>query len=633
MGINYSGMHDSSIAIVGESGKILFASSLERLTRIKQDGRPPFALSNLIPWEKVLTLSATTDETKHLRSEYRSLYHPDAIDVIENPDISTHDEAFYSYFKSIDLETKYICHQKAHASSAAWSSNFLKSLVITYDGGMTNCSNFGGVFEFDRNKGVKEIDLFSSNHYRRITLLYTFVTAMLGFSPMKHEGKVTGLSGYAKPTSLCMEIMNNWFYSRYEEMGKALAWKDSYSSIKSPSLEKDFFVLEKFYEELASFDQAEIAASLQELTHIHMEKVLNRITDTYGKDINLCLAGGLFANVKLNSHISQSINGEVFVAPFMSDDGTAVGSAFEGLRSFGGEINDGIKDVYLGFDYTDDEVLNTLQSKNIQFHLVENESEFIAENLAKNKIIGRFNGRSEFGPRALGNRSILASVRDSDINDRLNEMLLRTDFMPFAPALLKRNFSQIFMESKILNFSDQFMTRIFSCNLDSSEADYSIVHEDGTARPQVVYEDTTDFGRILQCLDETFNHYAVLNTSFNVHEEPIVETPEDALRGFFISGLDILVMNRKFVVFFEENRTEALTFLQDRLRRKSTDSAYTYFEKLREQEFNSSILSLLNELKSQQEVLSSIEFRLKTIENHFVWRSYRQLLKFLWAKK
>lgn len=570
VGINYSGMHDSSLAVINSSGEIEYATSLERISRVKQDGRPPSKLIEMVDWSRVLKVATTTDQHNHLRNDYSSKFHPSPTGLqsdLEPVFRGKHSEAFYEFFDSLPSPVQYICHQRSHASAAAWPSGFMKSIVLCYDGGMANCDHFGGVYEFDKDFGLKEVDLFSTFHYKKITTLYTFITGLLGFTPMKHEGKITGLAAYGEVVPDCVSILERLFDEKYQEISECLEWKNSYSKTIPPNLIFNKGKAIIFEQELQAYTKEQISSAVQQITENHMLKIIEEIVNNYGKNINLCLSGGLFANVKLNSIISEQINGETFVTPFMSDDGTAVGAALEVCYQ-NGITPQKIETTYLGDSYTDIEIAATLEREKVRFLVIDDEAKVLSKLLYEGKIVARFAGKGEFGPRALGNRSILASPISKSINEVLNEKLLRSEFMPFAPSLTEENVNEIFHDF-MNSESDKYMTKIHKCNHRIINKGYSIVHKDNTARPQIVHEaDNKSYFELLREMSSTYKIDAIVNTSFNVHEEPIVNSPSDALRGFFISGLDYLSMNGKFLISLESNLDVASHFLWANIREK-----------------------------------------------------------------
>lgn len=188
LGLNYSGMHDSSIAIVTPDGKVLYALSLERLSRQKQDGRFPHQLLENIPWDKISKVAISNSQNYIVPQNSQSLIHPVKLPKEIVVDRS-HGHKYYEQLESIPKEKLFFAHHISHASSSFYGSGLDEALCLVYDGGMYNEHWFGGVYSATKKDGIKTIDLFSTQSYSNITHLYSYITAVLGFTPLKHEGK------------------------------------------------------------------------------------------------------------------------------------------------------------------------------------------------------------------------------------------------------------------------------------------------------------------------------------------------------------------------------------------------------------------------------------------------------------
>ena len=519
--------------------------SLERITRKKQDGRFPSDLLDKLNWKEIKKCGLSTDSRPHIKTVSESIFLPKvpAYERKSEGTLAIHGSEFGDNIKRIQAEVQFICHQRSHASSAAWASPFEKAIVITYDGGMFNCNSFGGVYEFDREKGISEIEIFGNTIFKRITALYTFITAVVGFSPNKHEGKVTGIAGGLPENLECTKELFSIFDHHYHVLEGSLRWRHSYSNVFSQYLSLNHLVSAELYYLRREFSVEDLCKSVQVLAEKYSRDLVKNVVSKYGKRVNLCVAGGLFSNVSINRIISDETSGEFFVAPFMTDDGTALGVAYE---LFFEDTRTGprpIKNVFFGFEYSDVEIERELNRNDLTYYTIEDEVEEIANRLSKGEIVARFSGKSEFGPRALGNRSIFANPYIVGITNQLNSCLDRSDFMPFAPLILKEKIKTVSTER--LFESDRYMTRTIICDIGKRN---EVIHKDGTARIQLVDEQDTQLRKILIRLDEKYNIDMIINTSFNMHEEPIVESPNDAIKSFLRSGLDCLILNGKYVV-------------------------------------------------------------------------------------
>ena len=293
-----------------------------------------------------------------------------------------------------------------------------------------------------------------------------------------------------------------------------------------------------------------IAASAQKVT----EDVVLDIIQTYIKKSkrNLCLAGGVFANVKLNQKIYNldKVSG-VYIHPGMGDEGLALGSAFLSIKNNPVAF---LKNVYLGPNYCNKEIELILKDSGLKFQKfsIDLISKILSKALANNNIIGLFKGRSEYGPRALGARSILANPSSKAVNLEVNNRLNRTEFMPFAPVVLKENFDDVFESKKSLKDiidTAKFMTVTLDVSAKWKNRIAGVVHVDGTARPQVIDMETNElYYKIVKKFYELTGLPCLVNTSFNMHETPIVNSPNDALDAFNKDAIDILVLE-DFVVW------------------------------------------------------------------------------------
>jgi carbamoyltransferase len=565
LGINYSGFHDTSVAVVRRDGVVLYASSLERESRIKQDGRPPFKIQELISQFGITQLAASTNEFMGLENPIQSKIFSPSLPIPRTTPFK-HSETFNEFFSSFGIPVNFVEHQRSHALSSVVWSGFDEGICFTYDGGMCNSTNFGGLFRFSKSGGLSSIDGFDYRLYPKITSLYSCVTAILGFKPNRHEGKVTGLAALGRIQQSILEILSVWFTDRFLDLESIIRWYFSYSSTSIPKLIPIPNLIEQFRNELETFSKADIAASLQFFTQEHIKLLLSNAQAKgiiSGKE-NLCLAGGLFSNVKLNQEINNFGFRDVFVAPAMTDDGTALGAAWGCIELDNLQHASPIS-AYLGNSSTHTQVLDSISKFGLKISTPSESLEyFIAKALVDGKVICNYQGKSEFGPRALGNRTILASAESIEINQEINSKLNRTEFMPFAPVIMECDFSEYFEGDFKASYSYMTMTANATSKLQLVAP--AVVHADNTARPQVLSQVQNPFlYRILQNYKEMTGNGVLINTSFNVHEEPIVDSAEDAIQNFLLAQLDFLVLNNKFVIDLCENSEPLISFLTQRL--------------------------------------------------------------------
>lgn len=287
----------------------------------------------------------------------------------------------------------------------------------------------------------------------------------------------------------------------------------------------------------------DIAAGLQAYTE---KMICGWVQELAGK-LNvskLALAGGVFSNVKLNQRILALPGIEnIYVHPNMGDGGLATGAAFEVYARLHGGLRPELGPVYLGTEINRENALQALQKHGVSYEEPENLAQAVARLLADGKVVARAGGQMEYGPRALGNRTVMAPCHDASINQWLNKKFARTEFMPFAPVILQENAKEYFPAWDESHAAARFMTVTYDASDIARKNIPAAVHVDGTARPQVIRrEDNPDYYDILREYHAITGVPSVINTSFNMHEEPIVRTAEEAIIAFQAAGLDALVL-------------------------------------------------------------------------------------------
>ncbi len=558
LGINYSGVHDSAIALLGSSGETLFACALERLSRVKQDGRPPDMLLKDLPWDRIEATAISTHEFPWSPADPRSVLHPTPL-VEPRTDFLAHENSFYDYIGGLPGAKRFICHHLSHAASAFWASGFDEGLCLVYDGGMFNSPWFGGLYRASRSNGIEALDRFAASHYAKITSLYSIITALLGFKPNKHEGKITGLAAYGTPDDGIREILNDLFTADYPKMERVAEWLHAYSVTDPPVLAVDRIRCAELAARFRGLTRENIAATLQQMAEDHVIRILSRARELGWRSETICLAGGLFANVKINQRVREFGLRQVFIAPPMTDDGTALGAALVLASERAGFSARAAGSMFLGPCYDDREIVRALNEFSLNWRKIDDPAGYLAERLSEGAVVGIFQGRMEFGPRALGNRSILSQASDPEINVRLNGRLRRTEFMPFAPVTRMADAAECYISLNGAEHAAEFMTMTFRCTNKMQQQSPAVVHVDGTARPQLVRREIHPLiHEILDAYQRRTGIPSLINTSFNVHEEPIVCSPSDAIRGFLETGIDILYLEGGFLVEFEKNLPAAL---------------------------------------------------------------------------
>lgn len=485
-----------------------------------------FTLTNSCTWKQKI---------RHLRA-----YNSWQIQAIRNHRKFHHELNKELRYFGLDCPLKRIEHHAAHAWSAYLSSGFKKALALTLDwyggglsGSVNRCTEYG----------IKQLHIFNYPH--SLGLFFAQVTSALGFKAARHEGKIVGLAAYGdyKPT--------------YPALSKRLFSKDGdfrYLCGMDPQLARGL---------AKSFPAEHVAAAYQYV----LEEISSKIVSHWLQDTglrNVVLAGGVAANVKMNQRIAElkEVDG-IFIHPNMGDGGTGVGAIFSELFDRGMAEQQEWETCYLGTQFTDTLLKSALIDAGLAPVRLDNITGTIAQLLSNGKIVARFDGAMEYGSRALGNRSILYQATDPGVNHWLNRKLSRTEFMPFAPVTLIDHCHTRFVDMDKLLSSARFMTITCKCTELMRKESPAAVHVDGTARPQILRrEDNPSFYDTLKAYYEITGIPTLINTSFNMHEEPIVCTPEDAIRTFLAAELDCLSMGPFLVAAKHESTAVSSTALE-----------------------------------------------------------------------
>jgi carbamoyltransferase len=443
-----------------------------------------------------------------------------------------HDELESSLLElGLGGKLKRLDHHLSHAANAYYTSGFSDALIVTLDGygsGLAGSISVGRDGQIERLHGVE--------FPHSLGTFYESVTSGLGMQPSRHEGKVVGLAAYGDPT-----VLRDVLLARF--------------SIE----DGNFKILESnnvFFARMLStqFPKIDVAAAYQ---HV-LEIVATRYVAHYLRQTglrNLVLSGGVVANVKLNQRLRELPGVErLFVHPNMGDGGCGTGAA---LLAFNGSSarSEPIADVFWGPCFNEAQLAEALGRAQLPFDHYSPIEPKIAQLIAEGKVVARFNGRMEYGPRALGNRSILYHAREPEVNQWLNQRLGRTEFMPFAPATLYEYRDDYYKNIDGADYAAQFMTVTFDCTERMKRECPAAVHVDGTARPQLVTSTSNpSFYRIISEYYRLTGIPSVINTSFNMHEEPIVCTPDDAIRAFLQGNLEYLAIGNFLVAHPRQRR-------------------------------------------------------------------------------
>jgi len=412
-------------------------------------------------------------------------------------------------------------HHQAHAEGAFLCGPFARATIITADAmgdGVTATVSVG------RADGRIE-RVYAQSGLAALNPYYSRVTALLGFTPLRHEGKVTGLAAYGDPARLAPLFRRQLHFCG-----------PGFSTLGHPLRDHPRLGWRR---QLWAEPPADVAAGCQRA----LEEAVTAFVDYWVRRTgvaDVALAGGIFENVKLNQRVRELASvAAVSVFPHMSDGGLAAGAA---LAASGGRPAP-LPTIYLGASYDEETIRAELTRAGVRYERPADIADAVAEALAAGEVVPRFTGAMEYGPRALGHRSIYFRADDPSANDWLNKRLGRSEFMPFAPMTTDEAADRFFVGLDGARFAARFMTMCFDCTAEMKRVAPGCVHVDGTARPQVVRrEDCPDAHAILTAGERRGRPPILLNTSFNMHEEPIVMSPADAIGAWRAAGFRCLAI-------------------------------------------------------------------------------------------
>ena len=554
LGINW-GEHDSAASLL-QDGRLVAAAEEERFNRIKH---APFAFPIKAARYCLEAAGITRDDVDIVAFSFRAsialgrgiwhaIRHFPKANLIAVAELVRRawyvgGPAYARYSLKLPSRTKYITvpHHLAHAASSFFLSPFSEAAVLVVDGiaEWAATSLYRGVG--NHLQPLKRTDFPHS-----LGLYYSAFTEYLGFKPFNSEYKVMGMAPYGEPR----------FYDRLREIVHLKKDAGYQLDLRYFNFHRDYgrttWYGPRMVEEFGPVSTStsapaqiyfDIAASVQKRLEDALFHQIEHLHERTGL-ANLCMAGGVALNSVANGKIARRGPFErVFVQPASNDAGCALGAAlYVHHNQLQMERREPLRHVYLGPEYDARGIEKLLRVSQVDYEAIENPPAVAAGLLAEGKIVGWFQGRMEFGPRALGNRSILADPRRADMKDRINAAVkFREPFRPFAPSVLEDQ-SHIYFE----NGSDlPYMLQVVKVRPGMAERIPAVTHVDGTARPQTVNRETNpSYCDLLEHFGEETGVPVLLNTSFNVKGEPIVCTPREALACFFNTGMDALVLGR-----------------------------------------------------------------------------------------
>lgn len=584
--------HDSAAAIV-KDGEIIAAAQEERFTRIKQDseypsnavnyclkeaGISPEDLDGVVYYEKPFIKFERILETAMAYVPFSMKSFINAMPVWMNKKLFIPREIDNHFDKRLKCPIYFTSHHEAHCASAFFASPFEEAAILCLD----------GVGEWDTTTWAigrgNKIEIKEKIEFpHSLGLLYSAFTGFLGFKVNSGEYKVMGLAPYGEPIykDLILENLidvkeDGSFWLNQEYFGYCTT-----DYMFNKKFEKLFNRPARKPETILTQNDMDIAASLQTVT----EEIILKLADYVYKQTgikNLCLAGGCALNCVSNGNILKNGQFEnIWIQPAAGDAGGALGAALTIYYQFldnHRKINlpDAQKGSLLGPKYTEEEIIETLKkfdAKYIKYDSEEEVCKIIAKYISEGKSIGHFAGRMEFGPRALGNRSILADSRNREMQKNLNLAIKkRESFRPFAPSCLEEDVEEFFdikhgKKSPYMLLTQPVSDKI-KTELTEEEKDYkgidklkacrsklpAITHVNYSARIQTVSKEINPrYWNIINEFKKLTACSVIVNTSFNIRGEPIVNTPENAYKCFMFTDLDVLVLEN-FVLLKEEQK-------------------------------------------------------------------------------
>ncbi len=433
----------------------------------------------------------------------------------------------------------YIPHHLSHAASSFLSSGFRSAAILTIDG-IGEYQTTG--LWLGQGKKIKPLKKILFPH--SVGLLYSTFTAFLGYKVNEDEYKLMGLSAYGQPS------MKNLIY----KIIQARPDGSFHLNIEYFSFHRDFRMWSKKFVQLFGIPRKpadpilkrhrDIAASIQAVTEELIFKMLQHAYDIT-KQSRLCIGGGVGLNALANGKaFKQTPFKKIYVIGTSGDNGAALGAAQYVSLSIKGNKRKSLNNLCLGTNYSDDSIQGILTDNNLKFKYYESEASLIKDSaklLSKGKVLGWFQGKMEFGPRALGARSILARPFPNSMKERINIIKRREQFRPFAGSVLLEKVAAFFDVPKTQH-DFPFMNFCFHVKDKMRPLIAAITHQDGTCRIQTVSRSDGRYYLLIKEFEKLTGIPVILNTSFNLRGEPIVESPQQAIKDFLKTGMDYLVI-------------------------------------------------------------------------------------------
>jgi carbamoyltransferase len=544
-------MHDPSACII-KNGVLIAAAEEERFTRVKH-AEVTFPINSIkyclkkaeIQPHDLSAIAIPYEPALYRRKDIARWAFSISNNLLRKPIEAAYYLALHQYamitkerrinkklgpgFEKIPIH--YVNHHLSHASSAFNCAGLKNALTIAADGAGDRYSSV----MYDCNNNFLN-PFFEKEADSSIGLIYTFMTQLLGFRRLDGESKVMGLAAYGKHDKRLSEALKKILRPT----------KEGYYSLRAASFKQIKPILDELFPGVKPLTfqppqyNANIAHALQSALENIMANLANIGHNETGNK-NICLSGGVALNCKMNGELLKlDWLDEIFIQPASNDAGLAIGAAFKVYNDLGYKSNYLMKDVYLGPEYSDQQIIKALKDNEISFEAHGDIAGEAAYLLSKGKIIAWFQGRMELGPRALGNRSLLANPCIKGMNDKVNEIKRREKWRPFCPSMTYENKDEFLINSRYA----PFMILSFSTSQNAIKTMPAVIHIDGSTRPQTLRREINPlYYELLRKFEGETGMPVLLNTSMNLKGEPIICTPKEAIEFYLKTKIDALCLN------------------------------------------------------------------------------------------